>query len=277
MKFFVLKKPVIFPGRTMVGFGKAIATFTPPDQIYGFDPLKLSFLGNKTRSIDTNCARVKTRRIEFSVDKKKIDAVEHYTPLRFLFPGTNIEITTGKTLPYVPCTGFLLQAMLRARETVDVKVPWFTVKEICYWEYPERRNGLKAFTLILPNYNRQLVINVRICFKDFGEHHEQFVFPNIDLLKQVLSAQTVGMIPSCLKPFGKILWYHGRNVFWPKRSEPKKALRIIARHRVHDILGAVCLMQSPIRGGFPSLTINSQCSGHLADLEAMRMAQTTPF
>jgi hypothetical protein len=203
----------------------------------------------------------------------KINAVEHYTPLRFLFPGTHLQCDSTE-IPHVSSTSELICAIDNKKEEVDVDVPWFTVRGACGWQYPEARNGVESFTMIEPNRDYQLSIVVTISYQGFGELPGLFVFPDFDLLTKVLKVPSPG-IPTWLKYPAYWLWpRHYSKVFWPDRRKPEESLRMIILHRVHDILGAIALMRSPIKGAFPSLSVYSQCSGHLADMKVLHMIET---
>ncbi|OHA18563.1 MAG: hypothetical protein A2664_02910 [Candidatus Taylorbacteria bacterium RIFCSPHIGHO2_01_FULL_46_22b] len=277
MKFFTLTKPVSFSGRTTSGFKKTTVTFIPPARIDGWDPLYAHFGNGRPSQIDLNSAVTRNwrfvarvGRIVSRIDGVNISAVEHYSALRFLFPGLYLVNNSGQTPPYIPCTGALLETLFASSREVERDVPWFTVDGAVGWQYPKPRGGIEAFTLIEPNPERSLKICVTVKFKEIGERTERFEFPNEDRLRQVLSAPALGR-PAWIETPARLLWHHAGKMFWARRADPEHALRMIIRHRVDDILGAVALLPSPVKGGFPSLSLFSQCSGHLADMNALNM------
>ena len=217
---------------------------------------------------------IKKRRIEAAVPGSKIKAVEHYSPLRFLFPGMILSSENAE-LPYFTSAGLLAGQLISSAFPLDLEVPWYTISDACLWQYPELRGGREGYTLIEPDTEKKLSISVNVKFKRFGELTRHFVFPDEELLFKVLDAQPLG-IPSWLKYPAKFLWAHGKDVYWPKKGSAN-ILETIILHRVQDILGALALLESPIPGGFPALKIYSQCSGHLADLKALAMVHAVPL
>lgn len=273
MKFYTLNQPVVQPGRTLIGFGKSQVTFHPAIKIAGFKPL--SFLKNGSEvEIELSATSIRNRRMETKGLGHTIGAVEHYSPLRFLFPGIRIS-ATNQEFPHFTCAGPLVNSLLEHASPAEINVPWYTVKGACVFQYPKARGGIEAFTMIEPSMERKLFIHVTVKFERFGEMSKSFVFPDETLLLKVLGTQSLGT-PSWLEYPAKLLWPHAYETYWPKKDDAD-ILETIINHRVQDILGALALLKSPIDGGFPSLNVYSQCSGHLADFNALNMVSTLPL
>ncbi|MEI6553729.1 MAG: hypothetical protein WCO09_04110 [bacterium] len=260
----------------MVGFSKSTVTFSPAEvQPNGFNPLILRE-GTESTPITLTGTTLKPRRMEFNRPdfETKIKAVEHYAPLRFLFPRIIIS-GQGRELPHFTCSFPIIESLMRRASPLEVETPWFTTKETCVYQYEKQRGGIDAFTVIEPGSEKKLVIDVTVRFPRFGEMNRCFTFPDEKLLLQVLSVTPLGN-PRWLEWPAKLLWAHGRETYWPNGSD-EEILEAIVLHRVHDILGALALIESPIAGSFPSLNVYSQCSGHLADHHALCAIKTVPL
>ncbi len=285
MKFLKLTRPVEITAPTMcsstLGHRTGTIILTPPDSVQGFDPLRLSF-GPPERqildSMDMDSVTLRRRRLSLRFAGLEIGATEHYSVLRFFYPGTNIHFASPHKVPHFTTALQLLSTLDKKGEPAEVEVepPWYTVKGNCGWPYPEKRGGGIAYTSIRPNSRKRIEINVTARFRKFGEKTSRFNFPNLQLMRNILISPAPG-IPSWLEKPARKLWSHGDDTFWPQVSDVEVAMTHIIHHRVQDILGAIALIKSPVPRAFPSLTITSVCSGHRADFNAISMATTTPL
>lgn len=276
MKLYRLKNPVTVTGKTMLGFKPCKVVFLPakPGVQLG-DPLELRLRDRRTELSFSN-ATIKPRRIETNFSGVKIAATEHYSPLRFLFPGIGIFCEGGE-LPHLTCTGHIIKALLDASYVEEVEPIWFTTNHFGSYHYPEMRGGMDASTFVTPNLENELVINITIKFEKFGRLRRRFVFPNTELMLKALCVEPLGT-PAWLEKPAKLLWVHGKNTYWPREDEDTEVvLEKIIMHRLHDILGAIALLKPPRTGGFPSLTVESICSGHLGDYNVLHKLETVPI
>ncbi len=276
MRLYRLKSPVTLTGWTMLGFKPCKVVFLPakPGVQLG-DPLELRLRDRRTELSFSN-ATIKPRRIETNFFGTKIAATEHYSPLRFLFPGIGIFCENGE-VPHFTCTGHIIKALLESSYAEEVEPIWFTTRHVGSYNYAKMRGGMFASTFVMPNSNRELVIEITIRFEKFGRLMRRFTFPNTGLMLKALSVELLGT-PAWLEKPAKLLWAHGKNTYWPKNDEDHEVvLEKILLHRLHDILGAIALLQPPRTGGFPSLKVESVCSGHLADYFALRNIETVPL
>lgn len=272
MRLYTLRQPVGITGMTMFGFGTRHATCAPAEsEIKGFDPLVFRKYDARLPLV-LNAVSLKKRRMEARGLGYIIKAVEHWTPLRFLLPGMTI-LGTGEELPHFTCSGPLVRALMKEAVPIEVDVPYFTAKESCRWAYPGKRAGGTGFTAIEPSKDKKLRIKVTVNFKKFGKMTKECVFPDEKFLRLVLDVPSLGT-PSWLEWPARLLWAHAHNTYWPKSGDNELILETIIMHRFLDILGALALLESPVEGGFPSLNVYSQCSGHLADHHVLKTINT---
>lgn len=272
MKFYSLSQPVTITGRTLWAFGVSMLTCKPAGTVHGFDPLVIE--NGKRTPLTLDITSIKRRRIEAAASGCKIKAVEHYSSLRFLFPGLVLAVG-NQECPHLTCAGPLVRKLMQQASLVDIEVPWFTVRHAHSWGYQKLRSGMNAHTYIQSSGEKKLRICVTVNFKGFGEMTKSFIFPDQSLLLEILDAEPLGF-PYWMERPAKLLWPHARNTYWPKKND-KDVLETIIHHRVHDILGAIALLKSPVEGGFPALNIYSRCSGHEADLQVLRQVETIPL
>lgn len=273
MKFFSFSKPVIFNGRDMCGFRPARLQFSYPENVDGWEPVRIKKSDGSLLDLTLPNVEMRRRGMVCIVGDRMIDAVEHLASLRFLYPGIILDFAGPGSL-YVTNTGTLVSALAQGSHSV-VKGPdtWFTAKETVGWEYPNKRNGKCAYTSIEPNQDKRLRICVQVSFKGLGEMYREYIFPNPDSMRKVFNTPSPGL-PTWLEWPARILWYHGKDVLWQGKLSNEEMLEKIIHHRVLDILGALALVETPVLGALPSLTVISQCSGHLADFIALKMITT---
>lgn len=210
------------------------------------------------------------RRVRLSCGAHVLEVFEHMGALRHLLGGITIE-GNGWT-PYHGSSAHYLDVLLAHCQEADTVLPWYTIREPIRWSYSSNRGGCcPAHTQLRPNYQRQLAISVTCNYRGLGSTTEHFRFSSPESFKQVFGVPTQGwprrnfyLSRAATNILG---WPHHDEIVWPQEHSAKETLRLFVRHRVLDILGTLSLLCAD---GQLALDVVSYCSGHLADLKAVK-------
>lgn len=154
------------------------------------------------------------------------------------------------------------------------EVAWCRPVQRTEWRYPEQRAG---FTRIEPHadpQNHSLDITIKIDYPGIGAVTKDFSFPAAwPVLQEAFRVHAQGYSrrkwwAACfLSMFG---WPHINSICWPHEQSKEETTDLFLRHRLVDLLGGVSLASHDrlIAG-----RITSVCSGHLADLEVLRLTK----
>lgn len=211
------------------------------------------------------------RRLILERGKMRLNTFEHIGPAKWL--GFNdVSISSGEWPPYFGRAWEYCDALLRNSEEVDEHPKWFTVEKDIKFEYPS--NGQRyRYTEIIPSENRQLELEIICDYEGVGSGSRTFIFPAADgTLEKILKTHTQGWPRSSLLIYRFatrfLRWPHHERIVWPHQYQKKEVLELFIQHRALDILGAVSAAHPKRR---LSAKIVSFCSGHLGDVEAIRM------
>lgn len=207
----------------------------------------------------------------------RLHTLEHLIFLRHLglFGAT---IYTGRSAPYDGTGEFFSGPILPRCESRVEAVPVFTVWRTCGWTYPaktwpRRPAGYDGGTFIEPRDDGQLILDITVDYLGLGKFQRRYVFPNDQLVLALARTHSQGWPrwtywPSRLA--GHFRWWrHHCHACWPQEHEPRECLKRFCDHRAFDLLGALALL---LDGRWLSANVTSICSGHKADLQAVRLA-----
>ena len=161
-------------------------------------------------------------------------------------------------------------------ETTNEEVKWCRPTHTVEWRYP-RRDGFTRFAPHADPTRHSLDVTIMIDYPSVGKLTKDFSFPNaMSLLETSFQVHAQGY-PKEKYPFAKLIsilgWPHLNSAVWPHRQSPAETLELFIRHRLVDLLGALSLCgQDRLLAG----KVISICSGHLADLNALRQATFVP-
>jgi hypothetical protein len=223
--------------------------------------------------ISPEIINLKSRRTQLFFDEdNKLEVYEHIGLLRW-FGLCNVLIESTSWPPY---HGRLLELWQAIKPHCQIdkskEISWYTVKEKAKWVYPESRNGLVAFTEILPNYRKELNINLISSYPGLETTNINLVFPDKELLERLSYNFSQGWPPilyHLLKIPSFFGWPHHDKIVWIQREGKESASMKFAYHRMHDLLGLLSLL---CRDGLLSANVISVCSGHRADVETVLKA-----
>lgn len=270
---YVLNKEIIYQGSDFFG-RKAKLGFTP--RCCGsLEPWFWQDLSGQhnIREINPGIVKVKKNRVELVSGKEKLSIYEHIGALRFFNLVGRIDISGSGWPPY-GSGGIRLWNILRSACTVEkVETPQFTVSESVRYEYDGLRGDRKAFTEIKPAHDGRLTLEVIRSFRGIGIIKKIFHFPDEHLLEQICQARALCLSPILYylsKTFsGMLHWPHHESILWLQEHKKEELIREIVEHAAFDTLGALSLL---CRNGYFVGHVVSDCSGHEADIGAVRLA-----
>ena len=269
---FELKKPIRIKGSNFFGFRSEL--YLRP---HSFADKKWRWRTARKDCIPITplIAKFSTRRILLVHGSDSLQIFEHIGAVRFTgLIGVEAEVFGFPRClpPYDGCALEIWKAVKPYRISHGTVLPRYTVSKSVQWTYPEKRGGQQAYTRIEPDKSGELVVAVFLSFPKYGTHEEVFRFPNDALMESVLAAKTPGL-PGYLRPVSRAAsllgWPHHSHIYWPNKADTATLLGDFARHRVLDVLGALSLL---CNDGLFSGRVISRCSGHRADIEAVKMA-----
>ncbi len=168
------------------------------------------------------------------------------------------------------------EALQPACYTVQDPVPWVTVREPVHWTYPGQRGDGIGYTEIRPWHEPKLIVHVEISYAGLGTYSCTYRFPDDALLYSMWSAWTQGW-PTWLRHGAALLdrfgWPHRHTIQWAV-GQREQVLEQFALHRVQDLLGVLSVL---CETGLFAGIVTSRCSGHLADVQAVRAAKLVPI
>jgi hypothetical protein len=266
MKLFKLGQSVALTGRDHLG-RKSELLFTPTY------PHKNGFFWRHTAGapavpISAEFAAARSRRISLEHGEQALNIYEHIGALRWA--GLDgIEISCSSDWP--PYFGRTLE-LYKALSDYIVQMPdemrWCTVDSqvrIRYTGEPKR------FTALYPTDQPRLNVVIICDYPGMGRKELNYIWPH-DLMP-AFSSFTQGWpswayYPSQLA--GLFGWPHAKRICWKQRSR-ESTLEMFCLYRLTDLLGGLSLIH-PTR--FFAGTVVSYCSGHWADIHAIKLAQS---
>lgn len=212
---------------------------------------------------------------------KKANILEHLLPLAFLGLRDIHMIAPKPWLPYL-MPGEVWKILEPHLQFEDERIRWKTVENTVRHGYKKKRDGHEAFTEIRPHSKPTLVVDITISYPGLGERKRVYDLSRTsnDELVRIMSVGPQGWywpigILELLLRWRK--WPHINKVVWPRFGSVElreQTLDKFLDHRFLDILGALALLG---RGQFlPAVHVESVCSGHEADLFAVKMAKDGP-
>jgi len=157
------------------------------------------------------------------------------------------------------------------------EVQWCRPLRPVEWSYPGSRRG---YTRIEPNakpFNLSLHVDIEIDYPRIGRLRKEFFFPStLPLFVDAFNVHAQGYpnwkwrAAQLLSQFG---WPHINAFVWPHEQTTTKTADLWWKHRLTDLMGGISLAaHNRLLAG----KITSVCSGHLADLEVLRLADFIP-
>lgn len=222
-----------------------------------------------------SCCKRRTRLFNFC-PRRNLEIWEHLGVLRW-FGLCGLIISSSPWPPYFgrPLE-FWLAIKQECQEDNSGEIRWHTLKQTVGGRY----NDENRFTIIKPlSPNEQkLKVTIIIDYPGIGPYEMNFSLPNNQLLEEICSSYSPGWPPPLYylsKASSFFGWPHHNHTFWPGGHYREEALKNFAYHRAADLLGALSLL---CHGkSLLAAQVISWCSGHLADLEAVKKAQVLPF
>lgn len=141
---------------------------------------------------------------------------------------------------------------------------WFMPPTTVTAVYYRDRN---RWTKISPHRSELLTVSIIVDYPELGRHTLEW---SSDLNQEWLYAPTQGWPPLLQHPLRwlpQFLWPHYDQILWPGKYAPKDTLKLFAWHRLTDLLGALSVIHPT---SLPSAQVISHCSGHRADVEAVK-------
>jgi hypothetical protein len=265
MKLLRLNTPVTITGPDFFGRDSLI-TFQPtrphkPGFHWKYDPSKPAIC------ISEEIASTEKRRVVLKHDGHELNVWEHIATLRW--SGLDgIEIISPAWPPYHGRTRELYRSLDEYMVRTDNEMRWCSVNEEIFVSCPDSHN---RYTWLIPSEKPQLDVRIICDYPGLGKHELQWSWP--ENLMPAFSTHTQGWPKWWYYPAklaGIFSWPHANKTTWPQ-DHKNGAIEKFALHRLLDLLGGITLIH-PSR--FFAGTIISHCSGHWADIKAVKMAQS---
>lgn len=243
--------------------------------------------------VNTVCCNARSRNLSVVNGKgENLRVLEHILPLKFLGL-TDLEIKLESHVsglgslfggiakgwpPYIMPTT-LWEFLTRLPLTQGDALKWQTIKKVCQWSYPNKRDGKEAFTKIEPSTSPTLTADIRISYPGLGTGRRFYDLSQLaqgDLLR-IMSVGPQGWYRPIwfFKNVARLLRLPAyKCVEWPNMSSEEGRRETISRfldHRFFDLLGAIALLAEG--DCLPAVHVTSVCSGHFADLQVVKMAE----
>lgn len=200
-----------------------------------------------------------------------LEIFEHIGPL--VFSGVDgVVVKSSRRFPPFRPVGSFWQAIKPNCKPNGQRLDRLFVSRKVNWTYPDKRNGLDAFTEIRPGAG-DLVLEIRCNYRGLGDHTEQLVISEPKTLERIYNAKTQGWPASkywCSWIAQSLGWPNHNWVVWPQLQSAKETLELFILHRAQDLLGALSLLCK--NGRIFSGYVISCCSGHEADFHAIQEA-----
>lgn len=276
-----LKKPVCVCGRDVLG-RKSLINFEAGDEDTGWT---WSPDGQTSQPINPEAIVCDTRNRNLCAHngRHRLQIMEHVLPLLFLGLD-DMHLKAPKQWPpyFMPAT-FWKHLEGNLQDTGE-KMKWATVEKATGYRYPELRNGLNAFTRIRPHQKPTVIADIEVSYRGLGTRSKTYDLAAIpqDELLRILAVGPQGWYRpiGVMEPVLRLLrWPHIDTVVWPrfKKEMNLTADGVRARtldrfldHRFLDLLGALALLAKDHY--LPAVHVTSVCSGHEADLHAIKEA-----
>ena len=271
-KLLELEGPVKVEGLSLFSLKKARLTIIPNDAHYW------SLLRPEGERVPINvynvvCAKAQNLAVRTMLGDHA-HVLEHLLPLKFL--GLRcVQFKSTHSLPYFGRGFEFVSAVHSSNPKISsVSMPVETVKHECLWSYPAERVGREAYTLIRPRSDGKIVLRVTVDYEGLGALTKEYIFPDDEEVVRLSRVRAQGWpmhryhLSGWANAVG--LWRHHDKVEWPQKYTPSAmVLEKFADHRAYDLLGALALLAD---GRVFSADVESVCSGHRADIEAVRLA-----
>lgn len=241
----------------------------------------------KVSQIDMDCVRVSKwgrhiyletptiKHYDHGTNQPRLRIIEHLLPLRYMGI-VGICISGSEWSPYL-MPGQILEKLRPELYETSEEQHWFTLADSCRWQYTKLRAGKTAYTDLQPLDVPDVQASITIDYKGLGEIQKHFslqaLLRNDSEFQRILSVGPQGAYPFVRRIRKLPLirnWEFVRRVCWPDYSSAEArqlTLEKFAEHRFVDLLGALAL--SCTLGQSFAVKVDSVCSGHFADVQAL--------
>lgn len=224
----------------------------------------------RTYCINRSVAKSRFRRIELTTRTLTVGAIEHISALRWTgLDAVSIGFPSG--VPYFTRPGDIWNRIKPYTSPSGKMAQWLKLQK------GTRAGDDERFIEAWPIEGNKLDITIIIDYPKLGKYTYNHVLPD-QPLNEAFSACTLGY-PPWLYHISRFLgeteiWPHHHKIIWPQeyRGEGRDLLRLIALHRLTDLLGALSLISC---NKFLSARILSYRARHRHDMELIKKLETS--
>jgi hypothetical protein len=260
-----LREPVLIEGKDIFGRDSSIGFYPSVGKNWSWKISPNQFITIRPSIVDA-----KKRRLTLSACGKKLEFYEHIGILRY-FGLIGVQIQANQWPPFHG-RALELWSELEQYSIQKELCQRYTVSRPVCWAYSDKRGGHESFTEIAPSTDSSLTLDIFCSYPNLGTGSRTFSLPNLPLLKEMCATHSPGWPPwlhGLSRTADLLGWPHHKNITWGHEFENTSAIDKFILHRAQDILGALSLL---CRDGIFVGHITSHCSGHQADLEAVKAA-----